>query len=69
MDARLPTKIWVDALIRRAEIEGAAGFIVQKGDASRGDVMIKVASLDGLAHVFVPGMGRVFFPKVAEPQL
>ncbi len=57
MDARLPTKIWVDALIRRAETAGAAGFIVQSGDESRGDVLVKVSELNGSAHAYVPGMG------------
>ena len=57
MNARLPTHLWAEALMRRAEIAGAAAFVVQKGDTSRGDVLIKVATLDGNAHAYVPGMG------------
>ncbi len=57
MDARLPTRLWAEALIRRAETVGAAGFVVQKGDASRGDVLIKVATLNGQARLYMPGMG------------
>ncbi len=53
-DARLPTQVWVDALVRRVQLAGAAAFIAQKGDASRGDVLIKVADLAGGARAYVP---------------
>ncbi|HBX94421.1 MAG TPA: DUF1491 domain-containing protein, partial [Hyphomonas sp.] len=53
---RLPTKLWVEALVRRAQVAGAAAFVLQKGDAERGDVLIKVARLDGTAAVYVPSM-------------
>jgi hypothetical protein len=51
---RLPTKVWIDALMRRAQVAGAAAFVLQKGDESRGDVLIKVSTLDGAARVYVP---------------
>ena len=53
-EERLPTKTWVDALVRRAQIEGASAFILQRGDASRGDVLLKVADLQGGAQAYVP---------------
>ncbi|MCR9271468.1 MAG: DUF1491 family protein [Hyphomonadaceae bacterium] len=53
-DERLPTKTWVDALLRRAQIEGAGAFVLQQGDESRGDVLIKVADLNGAARAYVP---------------
>lgn len=53
-EERLSTKLWVDALLRRAQLEGASAFILQRGDAERGDVVLKVADLSGGAHVFVP---------------
>lgn len=37
----LSTDVWVSALIRRAEIEGAFATVVRKGDARAGDVVIK----------------------------
>ena len=46
---RLATFIWIDALIRRVQIGGASAFVVQRGDAHRGDVLIKLARLDGTA--------------------
>ncbi len=53
-DDRLPTKVWVEALMRRAQVAGASAFVLQSGEASRGDVLIKVADLRGAAHAFVP---------------
>ena len=53
-DERLPTKVWVEALMRRAQLEGASAFILQKGDASRGDVLVKVADMQGGARAYVP---------------
>jgi len=63
-EERLPTHLWVDALVRRALSAGAAAFILQRGDASRGDVLVKVAELNGHARLYGPAMGmdgsRVF---------
>ena len=53
-DERLPTKVWVDALVRRVQIAGAAAFVLQRGDESRGDVLIKVSDLQGAARVYAP---------------
>ncbi len=53
-DERLPTQVWVEALLRRAQVAGASAFILQRGDASRGDVLIKVANLRGDARAYVP---------------
>lgn len=50
---RLPTHIWADALIRRVNIGGASAFVTQKGDKDRGDVLIKIARLDGRAAYLV----------------
>ena len=54
MEDRLPSWLWVDALVRRVQVAGASCFIVQKGDRERGDVIIKVADLAGGARVNVP---------------
>ena len=51
---RLPSRIWIEALVRRAQLAGASAFIVQHGDDDRGDVLIKVARLDGTAAAYVP---------------
>ena len=56
-DARLPSRIWVEALVRRAQVAGAAAFIVQAGDDARGDRLVKVSRLNGTARVMTRGMG------------
>ena len=56
-DDRLPTKVWVDALLRRAQVAGASAFVLQRGEESRGDVLIKVADLQGSARAYVPRTG------------
>ena len=53
-EERLSTRIWVDALMRRAQVAGSAAFVVQRGEESRGDVLIKVADLSGGARAYVP---------------
>jgi len=69
-DARLPTHLIAAALVRRAALAGAAAFIVQKGDAERGDLLVKVARLDGTALALRPGPsldgGRVFQDLAAQ---
>ncbi|MEG1451845.1 DUF1491 family protein [Brevundimonas sp.] len=37
----LSTDVWVSALIRRAELDGAFATVVRKGDMRAGDVVIK----------------------------
>jgi len=53
-EERLPTKIWVEALVRRVQVAGASAFVLQRGDESRGDVLIKVSDLTGSARAYVP---------------
>jgi hypothetical protein len=69
-DERLPTHVWVAALMRRAQVAGASAFVLQRGEESRGDVLIKVADLSGQAHAFVPRTSmegtRVFVDLAAQ---
>lgn len=70
MMERLPTKLWVDALVRRVQLEGAAAFILQAGDEERGDVLLKVARLNGTAAVYTPSMNmegeRIFLDLAVQ---
>lgn len=67
---RLPARLWTDALIRRASLAGASAFVLQHGDDARGDVLVKVARLDGTAAAYVPSMSlegeRVFLNLAAQ---
>ena len=64
MEERLPAYVWADALVRRALGAGAAAFVLQRGDEARGDVLVKVAKLNGEARLYGPAMdmdgSRVF---------
>jgi len=53
-EPRLSAALWVDALIRRVHVGGASAFVLQKGDAERGDVLVKLALLDKTAKLYTP---------------
>ncbi len=50
----LRSDVWVQALLRTAQTQGAAGFVVRRGDHTAGAVLVKVARLDGTARLLVP---------------
>lgn len=50
--SELKAKIWVQALIRRAEVGGAAGYVARSGDPDAGAVLVKIARLDGTARLY-----------------
>jgi len=67
---RLSTDIWVSALIRRAELDGAYATVIRKGDPRGGAVLVK--ALDrraGVAQLYaeaIRGDGeRVWMSPVA----
>jgi hypothetical protein len=51
MQPRLKAGIFVRALIRRAEVAGAQGFVVKKGSEEAGTVFLKISRLDGTCLV------------------
>ena len=48
---RLKAGLFVRALIRRAEVEGASAFIVRKDQEEAGAIILKLARLDGTVQV------------------
>lgn len=50
----LKTEVWASALIRRAAIGGAFAGITRKGDTDAGAVLVKVATMNGLARLYAP---------------
>jgi hypothetical protein len=48
---RLKAGIFVRALIRRVQVEGASAFVVKRGAEEAGAVILKVARLDGTVLV------------------
>jgi hypothetical protein len=51
MIPRLKAGIFVRAVIRRAEVAGAAAFVVRKGSEEAGAIILKIARLDGTCLV------------------
>ena len=50
--SRLATGIWVSAYLARLQAEGISTYIVAKGDATAGAVLVKLATMDGQAQAF-----------------
>lgn len=50
--SRLATWIWVSAYLNRLQAEGIATYVVAKGDATAGAVLVKLATMDGQARLF-----------------
>ena len=48
---RLKAGIFVRALIRRVQVEGASAFVVRSGAQDAGAIVLKVAKLDGAVLV------------------
>ena len=55
----LNSDLWVDALIRRAQIEGAHATVVKKGDARAGTVIVKAYNTsDRTARAYSEAFGQ-----------
>ena len=51
MIPRLKSGLYVKAIIRRAEVEGAAAFVVRHGSDEAGALFLKISRLDGTCTV------------------
>lgn len=54
MPREIQASVWAGALVRRAQIGGAFATIVHRGDADRGDVLVKVTASRGHARLYAP---------------
>lgn len=67
MAADLKTRIWVAALIRRAEVAGAFAVVVRKGNPDAGTVLVTVRVPNGQTTLYRPVRNmagkRVWWPK------
>ena len=52
MTPRLAARVWIDAYLRRLQLENIPAYITHKGDPTAGTVMVKLATLDGQARCF-----------------
>ena len=51
-DARVKTKLWVQAYLRRRHAEGVGAMVARRGDPDAGAVIVKIALMNGTARVF-----------------
>lgn len=58
--ARLKSGIFVSALLRRAQVEGAFGVVARRGAEEAGAVFVKVTPLDGTAALYGPAPQTAF---------
>ena len=52
MTARLTTDLWVGAYLTRLRLLDIPAFVVARGDATAGAVLVKLNTLDGNARAF-----------------
>ncbi len=66
---RLKSAIFVQALIRRAEVAGASAYLVRRGAEEAGAVFLKIDRLDGTCTVLSParrGEDRIWTRPLGE---
>ena len=51
-EARLTAGLWVSAYLNRLRLAGIAAYVMAKGDASAGAVVVKLATMDGAARLY-----------------
>ena len=50
--ARLRSKIWVQAYLKRLELQNIAAYVTAHGDDHSGAILIKVIKMDGSAQLY-----------------
>ena len=53
---RLKSKFYVQALIRRAEVQGAQAYVARAGAEEAGAIFLKINRLDGTCMVLSPAL-------------
>jgi hypothetical protein len=52
MEPRLTSEIWVSAYLTRLRLANIPGYVIARGDPTAGAVLVKLATLDGMARVW-----------------
>lgn len=74
MSFRLASGIWVSAYLNRLRLAEIPAYVTQKGDATAGAVLVKVATLDGQARAFqrsfdLAADARIWVPLTEGPEV
>lgn len=51
-DARLASGLWVSAYLHRLQLAGIPAYVIAKGDATAGAVLVKLALMDATARAY-----------------
>jgi hypothetical protein len=73
MTARLAAGVWVSAYLARLRLAAIPAYVVARGDAAAGAVIVKLATLDGQAQAFqrsfdLAADARVWVVLIAGPE-
>ena len=49
--ARLRSKIWVQAYLKRLELQTIAAYVMAHGDDQSGAILVKISKMDGFAEL------------------
>ena len=49
--ARLRSKIWVQAYLKRLELQTIAAYVMAHGDDHSGAILVKISKMDGFAEL------------------
>ena len=49
--ARLRSKIWVQAYLKRLELQTIAAYVMARGDDHSGAILVKISKMDGFAEL------------------
>ncbi len=52
MRPRLAARVWIDAYLKRLQLQNIPAYVIHKGDPMAGVVMVKLNTLDGKAVCF-----------------
>jgi hypothetical protein len=66
---RVTTKLFVDALLRRARAQGGFAVVLRKGAAEAGAVFIVGRALDGQQTLYAPAMQLSYGEGAADERL
>lgn len=60
MSSRVKTELWVQAFLRRCDVQGQFGAVLQRGNAEAGSLIIVVNHLDGTHTLLTPPPGPAY---------
>jgi hypothetical protein len=75
MSVRLKTELWVQAFLRRCNVQGLFGAVLQRGNAEAGSLIIVVNHLNGTHTLLMPPPGPAYDEdgnrrfEIATPEL